>query len=207
MFTKKELSSIIVCIIIFEFIIYFPFQNEFNPLLLFIPIIILFTSILAKKIASEYYCISIEHRFWEFQRFGFYSRSQFDKPLNSGLIFPFFISLFSLGEFKMFTFLQFDAKNIPEKRILKERGYKRKTEINDSDLGFTSAWGFFSLIILAIIGPIIDFTELSKYSIYFGLWNMIPFSNLDGTKLFFGSVLTWAVLLITFIIGLAIIVM
>ncbi|MFA5857045.1 MAG: hypothetical protein WC867_06800 [Candidatus Pacearchaeota archaeon] len=107
----------------------------------------------------------------------------------------------------MFTFLQFDAKNIPEKRILKERGYKRKTEINDSDLGFTSAWGFFSLIILAIIGPIIDFTELSKYSIYFGLWNMIPFSNLDGTKLFFGSVLTWAVLLITFIIGLAIIVM
>lgn len=206
MFTKKEAAWIIIAIIIFEFIILFPLE-KFNILLFLISPLIILINIISKKIASGFFNIKIEHKIWEVQRWGYYKRSYFKKPVPFGLFLPFFLSLFSLGAIKIPLLLQFDSKNIFEKRILKQRGLKRKSEINDSDMGFTAAWGFISLLIVALIAAFIKFPELARYSIFYGLWNLIPFGKLDGSRLFFGSALVWFLLLIFYIISLILIIL
>ena len=220
MFTKKELTWMIIAIIILTFIIGFSVNSNSEsaniriiiPLL--ISILIILTSTISKKIAAPYFNIKIEHKIWEFQRYALYKKSKMKKPFPIGLLLPFFLTIVSLGFLKPLTLLQFDYKNFPQKRILKKYGSinRRRTEINETDPGYTATWSFYALLTLAIIGGIISWLfdatlgkELTKYTIYYGCWNLIPFGNLDGTKIFFGTLLNWAVLIILFfIIGLPI---
>lgn len=202
MFTKKEIAWIIIAILILGFIITLPKLSISSPYVFLTAAIIILTNILTKKIAASHYSIKIEHKIWSFKRWGWYERSKFKKSIPIGLILPFFVSFLSLGIVKILTLLQFDAENLGKKRALKKRGAYRHSEINESDLAFTSAWGFWALIALAIIGYFINQPELTKYSIYYGLWNLIPISNLDGTKLFFGSLINWILLVIVYLISL-----
>jgi len=203
--TKKECVWIIIAIIIAGFII------ELTPDFLlsyqgFIwAAIIILTSVFIKKIASAHYSIKIEHKIWHFQRWGWYERSKLKKPFPIGLILPFFLTILSLGFIKPFTLLQFEAENLPKKRALKKRGAYRYSEINESDLAFTAAWGFWALIILAIIGVLIKQPALTRYSIFYGIWNLLPISNLDGIKLFFGSLINWIILAVVYLVGLIIV--
>ena len=121
-----------------------------------------------------------------------------------GLILPFFTTFVSIGSVKIMTLLQFNAKP-SKKRLLKKRGYVKKSEINESDLAFISAWASWGLILLAIIASIIKQPELAKYAIYYGFWNLLPISQLDGAKLFFGSFINWFLLIIAYIISLIIV--
>jgi hypothetical protein len=205
-FSKKEIAWIIITILIFGFIISLPELSISSPYIFLISAIIVLTSVLVKKISANHYSLKIEHKIWGFKQFWFYEKSKFKKPIPIGLLFPFFIPILSLGIFKPLTFLQFNAKNLPKKRALKKRGQHRYSEINESDLAFTSAWGFWALILLAIIGIFINQPELSKYSIYYGLWNLLPISNLDGTKLFFGSLINWILLAIAYLISLVVLI-
>lgn len=205
MLTKREIIWIIIASLILGFIIEITPELTLSAYGLLIALIIILTNIISKKIASGYFNIKIEHKIWEFQRFGFYERSKFKKPFPIGLILPFFLAIISLGLIKPLTLLQFDAKNLPKKRTLRKRGSYRYSEINESDLAFTSAFGFWALIILAIIGGIVKQPQLTAYSIYYGLWNLIPISNLDGTKIFFGSLINWILLVIVYVVSLVIV--
>jgi len=207
MLTKKEIAWIIIAILILGFIISLPKLSISSPYVFLIAAIIILTSILTKKIAANHYSIKIEHKIWSFKRWGWYRRSKFKKPIPIGLILPFFVSFLSLGMIKILGILQFDAKNLAKKRVLKKRGAYRYSKINESDLAFTSAWGFWALIVLAIIGYFINQPELTKYSIYYGAWNLIPISNLDGTKLFFGSLINWILLAIIYLVSSIVVVL
>ncbi|MDD5193938.1 MAG: hypothetical protein PHF67_05135 [Candidatus Nanoarchaeia archaeon] len=204
-FTKKEVVWTIIAIILFGFITGISYKNDtitidYSLSSLIVPILVVLTSILTKKIIGNIRCIEIEHSVWKFQRWGWYLRSYFKKPFPIGLALPFFLSIFSLGIIKPLAILQFDAKNIPEKRILRRVGRIRKMEINEYDLSITAASGFYALLVLSIIGIIFKYPELAKYSVYYGIWNMIPFGGLDGTKLFFGNAYHWIVLVILHIL-------
>lgn len=213
MFNKKEGMWLIIIIIIFEFILAIRIKGDTlildlsNPLKFLVPIIIIFVNLIAKKIAASFYSIKIEYSIWKFQRYGYYERSLLKKSFPIGLVLPFFLAFFSLGIIKPLTFLQFDAENIPEKRILKKHGIIRKSEINESDLALTAAWGFYSLLIVSLIGIIISFRELTLYPLYYGFWNLVPVENLDGIKLFFGSRISWFFVIILYIIMLVLAVM
>jgi hypothetical protein len=202
--TKKEAVWIIIAILIMGFIISFSLSPTYSLKVLLISAVIILTSIFTKKIAGEIFNIKVEHTVLEFRRWGYYKRSQLKKPIPMGLVLPFFLSIISLGIIKPFTLLQFNAKNLYKKRIQRARGESeyRRTEINESDLGFTAAWGFWALILLAIIGIFLKQPELTKYSVYYGIWNLIPLGNLDGTKLFFGSLINWILLMIVYIVAL-----
>jgi len=207
--TKKEIVWVIIVILIMGFMISFSLSPNYSLKILLISAIIILTNIFTKKIAGKVFNIKIEHKILEFQRWSYYKRSHFKKSIPIGLILPFFISIISLGMIKPFWLLQFNSENLMKKRIKRARGESmyRRTEINESDLGFTAAWGFWSLILLAIIGFYLKQPELTKYSIYYGIWNLIPLSNLDGIKLFFGSLINWILLAIVYIISLVIVLM
>lgn len=205
--TKKEITWVIISIFIMGFIISFSLTPTFTPKILLISAIIILTSVITKKTAGNYFAINVEHNIWEFKQFWVTKRSHFKKPIPIGLIFPFFISIIALGIIKPFTLLQFNVKNIKKKRILRSRGQGpyRREEINESDIGFTSAWGFWALILLAIVGSYLKQPELTKYSIYYGIWNLIPLGQLDGMKLFASSLINWVLLAITYLVSLIIV--
>lgn len=216
MFNRKEIAWIIIVALIFGFLIAFSYESEsesesealiFNDSLIvfLISFLIILTSVFIKKLAVKYFSVDIQFQIWKFKRYGWYTRSHFKKPIPIGLILPFFLTIMSLGIIKPFTFLQFKSKPAIT-RILKKRGAHRREEVNESDIAFISAWGLWGLIVLAIIGSLINFPDLTKYAIYFGIWNLLPISNLDGAKLFFGSLFNWILLVIAYIIALLVII-
>jgi len=220
-FTKKELIWMIVVIPIAAFISFIPIIPNNEPIKvlsrLLVFFLIIFSSVTIKKLRAPAFSIKIEHRIWEFQRWGPYKRSKFKKPIPMGLIFPFFLGLFSLGYLKPFTFLQFDIEDDPDRRRLSQKGYSkmlRKQYMNQQDYGYTAAWGFYTVLALAIIGGILSSqynlsfgADLAKFSIYYGLWNLVPFGQLDGSRLFFGVFWGWISLTIFYIIGLLLVVL
>lgn len=202
MFTKKEFTWMIIIIIIFEFILALKTKGDFlildisSPWKFIVPPLIIFTSVIAKKIASKYFCIKIEHSLWKFKRFGYYLRSYLKKPFPIGLILPFALAFLSLGYVKPLTFLQFDYEDYKERRLMRMHGdyQARRYEINETDPGLTAWWGFFSLIVLSVIGIFLNFKELALWPLYYNFWNMIPLENLDGMKCFFGNFFTYLVI-------------
>lgn len=201
----KEVVWIIIAILVTGFLIEMDKELELEIIGLLWATIIILVSVFAKKLTSSWYNIKIEHTGFGLKQFWFTKRSHFKKPIPIGLILPFFISIISLGLIKPFTVLQFNIANDSKKRVLKKKGLYRYSDINDSDPAFTAAWGFWALILLAIIASLINQPELTKYSIYFGIWNLIPFGQLDGSKIFFGSFINWLLLIIAYIISLIIV--
>ncbi|MBR9705564.1 hypothetical protein GOV14_00875 [Candidatus Pacearchaeota archaeon] len=214
MFTKKEVTWLIIAIILLGFIIEFsdrPNNTKFSGPLSFFQqhpgfiyaIIIIIIPVTIKNLVASRYSIKIEHKILHFRRWGWYRRSQLKKPFPIGLIVPFFVALITLGYVKLLGLIQFDAQDLPKKRVLRKRGRVRKIEMNESDTGYTALWGFWSLIFISIISLIFKYPDLAKYSIYYASWNLLPIGNLDGMKLFFGSVINWIILaIICFPVGL-----
>ena len=205
-FNKKEISWIILAIIILGFIIEFSTAYTLTFIGVIYATIIILTSVLIKNLAADYFYVIIEHQIWEFKQWWWTTRSHFKKAIPIGLILPFFVTFVSIGTIKIMTLLQFNGKP-SKKRLLKKRGAVRKSEVNESDFAFISAWASWGLIILAIIASLIHQPELSKYAIYYGFWNLLPISQLDGAKLFFGSFINWILLLLAYVISLIIIIL
>jgi len=218
--TKKEVIWIIISIILLWLIIGISYESEtfklnLNPIWILAAAIIIIIPILAKKFAAPRYSAKIEHTIWGWQQYWFYTSAKFKKPIPMGIIFPLLVSILSLGFLKPIAFLQFNAKNDYSRRIQKKQGVKRsqrKIELNESDLAFISAYGFYSLLLLAIISSIITLTFnttltiiITKYSILYGAWNLFPWGNLDGMKTFMGSPVTYSFLLILYLISLILI--
>ncbi len=215
----KEAIWIIIAILLFWIIIGITYNSETESLqlnlqlsLLIIPALIILTNIFAKEIVAPRYSTKIEHSIWKFQRWGWYERAHFKKPIPIGLILPPLVSFLALGFLKPFLFLQYNAKNDSARRLLKKQGTRRaerKMDLNEVDSAFISVWGFYSLIILAIIGELLTYnfniqlgTQLTKYSIFYGAWNLLPLGNLDGAKTLFGSPVSYSLLLIFYAIFL-----
>lgn len=217
--TKKEVIWIVIAIILFALIIGITYNTEketlqlnLNPWFLLVSAIIITVNILAKEFAAPRYSAKIEHKIWSFQRWYYSKRAYFKKPIPMGIIFPPILSFLTLGFLKPMTFLQYDAVNDPSKRILKKQGTRRserKSELNEVDTAFISVYGFYSLILLAIISSILSSSfnipltsTIAKYAIFYGAWNLVPFGHLDGAKTFYGSPIAYSLLLIVYLIAL-----
>lgn len=196
--SKKEVIAVIVSIILLSLVITFAeFLKGFTitTLLYYLKIlgfsaIIILAPFFVKKVVAYRREIKIEHKIWEFKRYLLPKKSHLKRPLLMGIILPVFLSIITLGYFKCMTFLQFDATPLPSKVVRKSR-LKRFTEIMDFDLGIIVFWGIIATLIVALIanlfGNTFGLNELAKYSIIYAIWNILPFSQLDGFKLLMGS--------------------
>lgn len=196
MLSKRESAHIIISIITMGFVISFSYLKNIlsaevsvNCLkILSYSAIIILTAVFARKLSSAKRDIEIEHKIWEFQRWWIHRKAYFKKPIPMGLIFPILLSIISTGFIKCLTFLQFDSEALPSK-IAKKYGPKRLrfAEINEWDLGVIAFWGLAATLALSLIAHYLGFAELAKYSLYYSMWNLIPFSQLDGMKILLGS--------------------
>lgn len=158
---------------------------------------------LAKNLTALHFNIEIQHQLWHLQRYGWYERSYFKKPFPIGIILPFLLVWLSYpsGFLKCFTFLQFKARPSIT-RVSKKTGIYRFSELTELDLAWIGASGIFACLALAIIASLFNLPNLALFSSIFSIWNLLPISQLDGSKIFFGSRVLWLVSAILSIIVL-----
>jgi hypothetical protein len=193
MLTKKEIITIITITIILGFSISLmrtPTLFLYTSLSI---LIILIINTIAKKISGYYFETEVEVKFWEIQRYGWRPGQHLKKPFPIGAFLPVIIAFLSLGYFKWMASLIFDVK--PKiYRAAKRHGLYSFSEMTEYHLGLIAASGILANLIFAIIGYLIGFTEFAKLNIYYAFFNILPISNLDGNKIFFGSLILWSFL-------------
>lgn len=190
---SSEFLHIIAAIIVlslaasFQYFLTFDL-NLITQTILFSTIIICIV-VVAQKSMAFLLDIGAEHRIWTLSRFGFQKSQYFKKEIPLGIIAPLILSLFTLGLAKIATILVYETK-VLKSRAAKRFGYYSFTEMTEWHNALIGAAGIISALILSIIAyflPMNGVENLSKLAIYYAVANMLPISDLNGTKIFFGS--------------------
>lgn len=163
--------------------------------------VIIFLSVIAKEITAFYLDSEIETKLWEVQQYGFKPSQKFKKPIPAGIFFPIIVTAISAGYLYWFATLVFEVK-AKVARAARRHGLYTFSEMTEYHIGLIAAAGIFMSLILAVIGYLVGIPELSRLSIYYAFFNMIPLSSLDGNKIFFGSFVLWSFLAILTLIGM-----
>ena len=208
MLSNKEIGHILITIIVLTFVVSFKetingiINYEFILFSLIFLTLILLVNILAKKLTANFYESNLEVKIWEWQRYGFRRESKLNKPIPAGIIFPFIVSIISLGSFFLMTVLESNIEGTSA-RASKRHGIYRFTEMTDRHIGLIVSTGIIANLLLAIIAYLINLGELARLSIYYATFSLIPFGNLDGTKVFFGNKVWWFTLVVITLIFLS----
>jgi len=203
MLTKKEIIAILVATIILAFSINLISSiSSFLCTLLAVFVLIL-ANLIAKKITSFHLDSEIETSLWEIKRWGVKAHHRFKKPFPLGAFLPILskLILFPINSFVWMASLVFDVK-AKTYRTAKRHGLYKFSEMTEDHIGYIAAAGIGANLVLAIIGYLIGYPLFAKLNIYYAFFNMIPISNLDGNKIFFGNLVLWVFLAIITLIGL-----
>ncbi|MBI2043495.1 hypothetical protein HYT25_03850 [Candidatus Pacearchaeota archaeon] len=211
MFAKKEVAHIVVAILVLSLAI-----SIWNFEILFYALasvfFIVFANIVAKNISAYYFEAEIESKIWEIYRYGLlgvlsksyfsvHPSRKFKKPVPIGAFLPIITSLVSLGYFTWFSALVFDVK--PKSyRAAKRHGLYSFSEMTEEHIGYIAAFGILANLLFAIIGYFIGFELFAKLNIYYAFFNILPLSDLDGNKIFFGNIVLWSFLAALILIGM-----
>jgi len=201
MLNLRETSSILIIVFIITLIICL-FRDISALLYTLLAVFFVFLiNVLAKKITSFYRDSEIEIKIWEIKRYGFKPSSYFKKPFFAGILFPIIFGVVSLGNLIWMACLVFDVK--PKiYRAAKRHGLYSYSEMTEYHVGFIAAVGIIANLVFAVVGYLMGFSEFSRLSIFFAFFNMIPISDLDGNKIFFGNLILWSFLAALVLIGL-----
>ena len=204
MFTKKELASILVTTVVLGFT-----ASLLRSWTIFLYsalsiLVILAVNITAKEIAAYYLETNIEIRPWEISRYGFKPTSYFRKPLPAWLLFPLILAVISGGYIIWLATLVFEPKPKTH-RVAKRHGLYSFSEMSEYDIGKIATAGIAANLVFAVMGYLIGLPGEMNFvtlSIWFTFYNMLPVSDLDGNKTFFGSRIIWSVLAIIILIAI-----
>ncbi len=207
MINKKEILviSVIILIITLTLSLSLNMIKEWKTILytLLAVSIVILANILTKKIVAYNLDSEIEIRIWETGKYGFVKDKKKKKPFPLGAFLP-VISKIVLFPFKSFIWmasLVFDVK--PRiYRGAKRFGLYTFSEITEYHLGLIAASGIVINLILAVVGYFSGFPLLARLNVYYAFFNMLPISELDGNKIFFGNLIMWSFLASLVLIGM-----
>ncbi len=200
MITLKELGSLLLAIIVLSFSYAFLSRNLFlASLVAFIIIIVL--NVLAKKLMAYYVEAEEETKLWTFQRYGWYSKSYLKTPFPIGLVLGFILPLVTLGTIPWLAVLESDVKGTST-RAAGRHDFYSYSEMTEWHIALISAAGIIICFILAPIAYFANFSILAKLSLFYAAFNLLPLGKLDGTRIFFGSKILYALLVAIALIGL-----
>lgn len=190
MLEKKEIAQIIAVAAILAFSLSI-WNFDFFVYALISMLLIIAINVVAKIVAGYYYESEIEIKVWEMERYGFHPSAYFKKPLPVGAFIPILTALVSFGYFTWLASVVFDVK--PKVyRAAKRHGLYSFSEMTEEHIGNIALAGILANLAFAIIGYLVGFEEFAKLNIYYAAFSMIPVSDLDGNKIFFGNVVSWS---------------
>ncbi len=199
----KEISAIIITCLVIGFsitILNFSLNNFLYALIAIFFVIMI--NVLAKKIAGYYLESDVELKLWEVSRYGFKPNKRFQKNFYAGVFLPLITTAISVGYITWLASLVFDVK-AKVYRAAKRHGLYSFSEMTEWHLGLIAAAGIFANLIFAVVGYLINIPLFSELCIYYAFYNMIPISDLDGNKIFFGNLVLWSFLATITIIAVA----
>jgi len=207
MFNKKEIFLVSLTIIIFAFLMNLSsslIENWQTFLFSIITVaIVILGNIFAKKITAYRLDSEIEMQLWETGKYPLFPQRKSPKSFPMGAVLPIIskIIFFPFNTFFWMASMVFDVRP----RIF--RGAKRHglytfSEMTEYHIGLIAASGIAINLIFSIIGYFLGFPLFSRLNIYFAFFNIIPLSELDGNKIFFGSKLLWSFLASLILIGM-----
>ncbi|MCL5729999.1 MAG: hypothetical protein M1165_00315 [Candidatus Pacearchaeota archaeon] len=160
-------------------------------------------NVIAKKLIGFYLETETEIRLWEIEGYGIRKRRHFKRPFAIGAILPLVskIILFPINGFVWMASLVFDVKP-KASRSARRHGLYTFSEMTEEHMGYIAAAGIAANLLFAVVGYLVGFAEFSRLNIYYALFNILPFSNLDGNKIFFGNIVLWSFLAALVGIGL-----
>ena len=168
-------------------------------------LIILLVNTAAKKIACNYFESEMEIKIWSIRRYGFRPHQKTNREIPVGAILPLILSAISFGYVTWLAPIVFDVKARVH-RAVKRHGLYSFSEMTESHIGLVAAAGIFANLAFAILGYLIGLPGEMNFvnlSIWFAVFNMIPFADLDGNKIFFGNLVLWGFLAAIVLVGLA----
>ena len=193
MLNSKEITAILAATLILGFVATLVKSVEILLYGILSVFIIIVLNIFAKKIASYYLDSEVEVKLWEMQKYGFKPGLHLKKPFPAGLLFPLIFAGLSLGYVKFMASLVFDVK-AKTYRAAKRYGLYTFSEMTEYHIGLIAAAGIFMNLFLVFMGYFLGYEEFARLNAYYAFFNMIPFSTLDGNKIFFGSLILWSFL-------------
>jgi hypothetical protein len=206
MFNKKELRDLLLVALVISLVITLSTTiGNFGKILLYSflgILIVLFINSIGKKIMAYHYESGIEIKLWEFQRYGLKPWMHLAKPFPLGLILPILFSALTLGHFYWMGTLVFDASGKIYKAA-RRHGLYKFSEITENQIGNIAIAGILANLFMAFVFYLINQPTLSRLSIYYASFQIIPLGNLDGSKIFFGNgIVKWGAIVALCIIGL-----
>ena len=200
---RKEITAFFIAVLVLGFSINL-IQTWSGFLYALVAVfIILLLNIITKKIVAFYFDSDIEIKLWEIERYGVKKHKHFKRAFPAGAFFPILSKLifFPINSFVWMASLVFDVK--PKiYRAAKRHGFYNFSEMSEFHIGLIAASGIIMNLGLAILGYLLGFPLFAKLNIYYSFFNLLPISNLDGNKIFFGNFILWCFLAIISLIGL-----
>ena len=200
MLNGKEILTILIATLILTLVLTIPRGFSVFLVILVSVFLVILINILAKKITSFYLDSEIEIEFWKIKSYGFSQTAYFRKPFLAGVFFPIILTIVTLGKVSWMAPLTFEVK--PKSyRAAKRHGLYSFSEMTESHIGTIAAAGIIANLAFAVIGYLLGYSEFSRISAYFAFFNMLPLSDLDGNKIFFGNIVQWSLLAALVLIG------
>jgi hypothetical protein len=207
MITKREILIIALVIVIISLSLSLSLDvigswNAIFATLLSVSLVILL-NIFIKKIVAYNLDSEIEMRIWEINNYWLLPLKHFKKPFLIGAFLP-IISKIILFPFKSFVWMASLVFDIKPKtyRAAKRFGLYTFSDVTEYHIGLIAASGVLISLISAVIGYFAGFPLFARLSMYYAFFNILPISELDGNKIFFGSKVMWSFLASLVLIGM-----
>src|SRR3989338_1556389 len=204
MFTKKEINHLVISVFILGFAFGFNDNQTFFSLknwtinfirALISAAIILLVYEISHKVSAKRYCAETEYEIWAIKRYGFWRSAKFPvKILNFtissfplGIVLSVIATLLSNGLFYLTPISSFKIIEKPHLRIGAK--FKGLTNFEEAKIAVSSMLflAVIALILVSLNYPVI-FNQLVTMVVLFIRNSFISISNLEGSKIFFGSV-------------------
>ena len=207
MLNKKEIFIISLIIVIFAFSINISLSLIENWKTFFWSVIavaiVVLGNVFAKKIMAYNLDSEIEMQVWETGKNPLFLHKRKTSSFPMGAFLPIIskIILFPFKNFIWMASLVFDVR--PRiYRGAKRHGLYTFSEITEYHIGLIAASGIAINLLFSLFGYLLGFSLFSRLSMYYAFFNMIPLSELDGNKIFFGSRILWSFLASLILIGM-----
>jgi Zn-dependent protease len=200
MLNQKEISAILISTLTLGIIVSLIETWNIFFVTTGLILITILLNIISKKVTSFYLDTETEISLWEFKKFGYKKHHKFTKPIPAGILIPLVVKFFTVGIINWMACLTFEVKGKIYKAA-KRHGLYSFSEVTESEMGWIGAAGIITNIFFAFLGYIMGYPLFAKLNITYAFFNIIPISNLDGSKIFFGNKLLWIILAITTSMG------
>lgn len=200
MFDEKEVYQLIFGVFLIAYLIAFPtFTLSSSLIAIIFAAVILIPHVVAHKIVASHYVAEAKFKFLEWKRYGLFEDSVFKHPFPIWLVLPIVMIFVTLGKLKLFAIETFDISWKPYKRI--GRWF---TELEEQEIAIIAMAGpMVNLFFAFVAGVVFSFTSLDiakEFAIlnaWFAFFSLLPFGNLDGTKVLFGGMIKWVFIFIS----------